>query len=281
MTIRFYSGTNATVGPGVFLKSFLFSGLEGSPDEEAYWFEKEFVIPLHEQFYLPAGDFGYSYEFDNIHSGPILAYGGSGNDTYFWRYNDMFGWEKLLVSGLWDGFYMEVYTEPGNDPALSDINGYKFEDVNGDGFWDAGELGLGGWDIYLDMNENGQYESSEPNVVTDPNGYYEFLGLTPGAYTVAEVMQNGWSQTFPAGDGTYQLVTDPNGVYPDNNFGNKGSRSADIELPAGVDVEDLLLMASQWLESSGGSPADIAPATLDGRVDYLDFEVLSRQWLIN
>jgi hypothetical protein len=284
--VRFYSGTNIATCPGVFLQSFELDGLEGLPDGlpngTAYWYEKEFAIPLRDQFFLPAGDFGYSYEFDNGDSGPVLASGGSNNDIYYWRFLEALGgWSKVFLTGSWEGFFLNVYVDPRNDPALSDIEGYTFDDVNVDGIWDAGELGLGGWEIYLDTNDNGQYEASEPNTVTDPNGFYEFVGLSPGVYTVVEIMQDGWAQIYPAGDGTHRLITDPNVVYSNNDFGNKSDWSADIELPVGVGVEDVLLMASQWLESTGSPSADIAPAALDGRVDYLDFEVLSRQWLTN
>ena len=33
-----------------------------------------------------------------------------------------------------------------------------------------------------------------------------FLNLDPKTYTVAEVLQNGWTQTFPGGDGTHVLA---------------------------------------------------------------------------
>lgn len=101
------------------------------------------------------------------------------------------------------------------------ITGYKFDDVDGDSVWDAGEPGLEGWEIYLDTNDNGQLDPGEPNAVTGsgPAGYYEFPNLSPDSYVVAEVSQAGWTQMFPGGAGTHSVVLDPNEVV-ELNFGN-------------------------------------------------------------
>lgn len=41
----------------------------------------------------------------------------------------------------------------------------------------------------------------EPNATTDENGNYSFVDLPAGSYVVAEIMQEGWSQTYPTSDG--------------------------------------------------------------------------------
>jgi len=118
--------------------------------------------------------------------------------------------------------------------ATSQIHGTKFNDLNGNGVRDGGEPGLERWEIYIDTNGNDQHDIGEPNSITDTNGDYEFLELAPDTtYTIAEVMQDGWTQTLPGGDGTYQIIAEPNRVYPDNNFGNRiagGDISAEIAL---------------------------------------------------
>jgi formylglycine-generating enzyme required for sulfatase activity len=63
---------------------------------------------------------------------------------------------------------------------------------------------LSGWTIYLDDNNNGVLDPGEPSTVTDANGNYEFDNLQPGTYTVHEVQQPGWEQTFPAGSATVE-----------------------------------------------------------------------------
>ncbi|MCM0590374.1 MAG: Calx-beta domain-containing protein [Gloeotrichia echinulata DEX184] len=79
----------------------------------------------------------------------------------------------------------------------AEIRGQKWHDIDGDGVKDAGEPGLQNWTIYLDTNSNGQLDNSETSTTTDANGNYQFTNLRPGIYTVAEVQQSGWKQTFP------------------------------------------------------------------------------------
>ncbi|MTJ32622.1 S8 family serine peptidase, partial [Aphanizomenon sp. UHCC 0183] len=79
----------------------------------------------------------------------------------------------------------------------AEIRGMKWHDLDGNGVKDAGETGLQGWTIYLDTNTNGQLDNGEISTITDTTGNYQFTNLRPGIYTVAEVQQPGWKQTFP------------------------------------------------------------------------------------
>ncbi|WP_421656267.1 FG-GAP-like repeat-containing protein [Leptothermofonsia sp. ETS-13] len=90
-----------------------------------------------------------------------------------------------------DGILASV-TKPGS------LQGRKWSDLDGDRISDPGEPGLPGWTIYLDLNQNGILDTGEPSTQTDANGNYTFTNLTAGTYTVAEVPQSGWQQTFPA-----------------------------------------------------------------------------------
>ncbi|MFV2065380.1 MAG: FG-GAP-like repeat-containing protein [Pirellulales bacterium] len=83
-------------------------------------------------------------------------------------------------------------TRPG------EIHGRKWLDANGDSEPGRDEPGLPGWRIYLDLNNNGQFDDGEPTTTTDQDGSYWFMDLPPGSYTVAEVPQPGWIQTFPS-----------------------------------------------------------------------------------
>lgn len=74
------------------------------------------------------------------------------------------------------------------------IGGLKYGDDNANGVRDEGEAGLPGWTINLYRMVDGEpvfYGST----VTGEGGAYAFVGLPPGTYTVAEVLQTGWVQT--------------------------------------------------------------------------------------
>jgi len=96
------------------------------------------------------------------------------------------------------------------------LSGMKFEDLNANGAKDSGEPGLSGWTIRL---MNGATEVA--STVTIADGSYSFTGVLPGSYTVEEVAQNGWTQSYPASPGTYP-VTLASGVDgpKDIDFGN-------------------------------------------------------------
>ncbi len=100
----------------------------------------------------------------------------------------------------------------GNQPRVrpSAISGVKWIDINGDGNRDEDEPGLGGVTIYIDRNENGQLDRNEPRTRTlfddptteqDESGRYRFERLAPGRYVIAEIVPDGFVQTFPGASG--------------------------------------------------------------------------------
>jgi uncharacterized repeat protein (TIGR01451 family) len=81
----------------------------------------------------------------------------------------------------------------------SSIGDRVWNDLNGNGAQDSGELGLSGVRVYIDSNNNGVWDTGEPSALTDANGNYRFFGLTAGTYTVRVD-----PATYPAG---YQPTT--------------------------------------------------------------------------
>jgi hypothetical protein len=87
-----------------------------------------------------------------------------------------------------------------------EIHGVRFHDLNGNGVQDPGEPGLGHLWIYLDLNRNGRLDPGEPTTLTLPDdpltpdvdeaGTYSFTGVPPGSYSVMEVTESGWEETF-------------------------------------------------------------------------------------
>ncbi len=109
ITIRFYSGTTSSSCPGTFLAGWNLSGLPGSGG-----YILTFNIPAGQEFTLPPGAFGYSYQMTVADTGPLICSGGSGQQDLFWK-NCALQW---FGGSPWAGFYMDLYAE---DPAVQDI----------------------------------------------------------------------------------------------------------------------------------------------------------------
>ena len=66
------------------------------------------------------------------------------------------------------------------------IYGTVFNDVNLNGKLDAGEQGLAGRTVFLNLDGTGVADSNNASTTTDASGNYSFTGLAPGSYTVME-----------------------------------------------------------------------------------------------
>ncbi len=94
-----------------------------------------------------------------------------------------------------DDILVTVETGP---PLVHAIRGLAWNDADADGVRDAGELGLAGWTIYLDLDSDGELDIGEPTATTAADGSYVFTDLPAGSYTVAQIVPAGWEQTAPA-----------------------------------------------------------------------------------
>jgi hypothetical protein len=137
---------------------------------------------------------------------------------------DNFSLTNLFYSQM--SHFSVVPDVPLPQPDAGAITGVKWEDLNGDGRRDDGEPGLPGWTIFLDNNGNGRLDDGEASTTTNENGFYAFDDLAPGDYTVVEVQQDGWEQTYPGGTGIWENQTLGSGeILSGVNFGNKDSYS--------------------------------------------------------
>ena len=71
------------------------------------------------------------------------------------------------------------------------VSGLCFNDINGDGIQDGGDVGLAGVQVYLDLGDNGQRDDIDPIAVTDADGMYGFGGLSDRVYSVTLLGQPG------------------------------------------------------------------------------------------
>ena len=92
-------------------------------------------------------------------------------------------------------------------------------------------LGLEGWTVYLDQNQNGRRDVGEPSTTTDANGDYTFTALPPGTYVVAEDLQPRWTQMAPI-EGTYQVAISGDEVVTGKDFHNLIVPSGNNQDPA-------------------------------------------------
>ncbi len=147
--------------------------------------------------------------------------------------------------------------------SMAEIQGVKWNDLDGDGVQDAEEPGLAGWEIYIDSNSNDQWDDGEPIATTDADGLYTLSGLEPGTYTVAEVQQTGWTQIFPVSPGTHSVVLTEGQVIDGIDFGNQA-------LPGEIH-------GSKWNDLDGDGTWDTGEPVLAGWEIYLDANE-NEQW---
>ncbi|MHA2089921.1 MAG: SdrD B-like domain-containing protein, partial [Candidatus Kariarchaeaceae archaeon] len=84
------------------------------------------------------------------------------------------------------------------------ISGYKWEDLDGDGIWDPGELALNDWTIYLFQDDTSRNPANAyataltgNNTAGWADGYYEFTVIESGTYYIRENLQAGWTNIYP------------------------------------------------------------------------------------
>ncbi len=143
------------------------------------------------------------------------------------------------------------------------ISGYKYEDLNGNGVLDAGEPGVEGWNITLDVPRVAGVEvalNGELATQTDANGYYEFTQLECGNYIVSEGSRDGWFNTSPTsvsvelacgGSGTADFLNSRYGKisgYKWLDADNNGAISSGDNPVAGVTIK--LMQGTQEIAST-------------------------------
>ena len=114
------------------------------------------------------------------------------------------------------------------------LSGFKFNDLNADGFQDFGEPGLQNWVIFDDVIQDGILNNSntanngvcdanalEPCELTAADGSYS-MTLSAGVHEIREVPQAGWFQSYPGvEDGGFHTINITASTLLDHiDFGN-------------------------------------------------------------
>jgi hypothetical protein len=103
-------------------------------------------------------------------------------------------------------------------PTTGSAGGTVWNDINGDGIRQAGDVGIPGWTVFVDLNTNRVRDAGEPFTTTDANGVYNIPNLAPGTYKVREITPSGWNPTIGFdGQATANVTAGKTAV---NDFGN-------------------------------------------------------------
>jgi protocatechuate 3,4-dioxygenase beta subunit len=125
---------------------------------------------------------------------------GLTNGTYNVTEGMMTGWtnastspmsQMVIINGqdMPDVNFTNMLLPP--TPVGINISGFKINDTNGNGVWDAGEMGIPNWKIML-LNDTGVQLA---NTSTDASGFYQFMNIFPGDYNVVEELKAGFTPT--------------------------------------------------------------------------------------
>lgn len=98
------------------------------------------------------------------------------------------------------------------------VSGVVYSDVNEDGSLDGGDGLLAGRRVFLDLNENGNWDVGEPSDITDAQGEYALTDIEPGDYRVAVVLNPDDTITEPVA-GFYDISLAAGQFLTDQDFG--------------------------------------------------------------
>jgi hypothetical protein len=164
--------------------------------------------------YDPFGPGGPSFSF-NYYTDPTQGNGGALSQSLL---------DLLRQLGLGTIAGM-VYTHDETAAELpilqfstAKISGQVFQDFNQNGVADAREPGLAGATVFLDVNSDGRLDPGDPTAVTDQNGFYQFVNLAQGSYTVRLVTSANYRLASPA-LGFARAVLESGANLPGVNFG--------------------------------------------------------------
>ncbi len=166
-------------------------------------------------------------------------------------------------------FFLDPPNDPnGNPDDNGNILGVVFNDLDTDGIRDPGEIGLPGFIVFIDANENGALDIGDTQATTSSNGSFFFSDVAPGLHRIDIHIENegtdnaSWRLTTPA-VGYREVQLGAGGTVQGVSFG--------VENRADADWGDLPETYST-LASSNGPNHTVVPgfqfgASIDGEVN--------------
>jgi len=113
------------------------------------------------------------------------------------------------------------FGDRGTAVAAASISGTVFNDANGNGIQNSGELGIAGVVLYIDPDNAGVFQTGDPQTTTNSAGVYAFTGLSAGTYIVRQVFPAGDTQTSPTKGYGKHVTVAAGQAAAGANFGDK------------------------------------------------------------
>jgi large repetitive protein len=137
--------------------------------------------------------------------------------THYIRVVQPSGWSQTLPAA---GFLTAVVTNNntvsgltfGSNQVNASATGFVWNDANGNGIRDNGEGPMAGIWVYIDLDGDDRIDLSEPSAISKTDGSYNLQFPGAGTYTIRQVLEPGYIQTYPGGAGEHTLPYD--GVHP-------------------------------------------------------------------
>ena len=143
-------------------------------------------VPLYMRVNRAGNNWTQNYSLDGINWNTSISFNRAMTVTSIGPFagNEALGANPPpAFTGLIDYIFNTKSPIVPEDAIKSSISGFKIDDKNADGSWNAGEIGIPNWKISL-VNENTGLEIS--NTTTDPSGQYVFPNLLGGTYRLTE-----------------------------------------------------------------------------------------------
>lgn len=103
------------------------------------------------------------------------------------------------------------------------ISGYIFRDRNQNGAYNYGERAIANWRVFIDVNNDGVWnKNTEPSLLTNAQGYFEFRSVSPGFVALRAYRYKGYKPT--TGANYRPLKVTANAILTAQDFGQVPTR---------------------------------------------------------
>jgi len=153
--------------------------------------------------------------------------------------------------------------DPGPDPSTvpGRIGGVVFNDANNNGTRQGTEGGVQGVRIYVDANNNQEFDTGELFAISNQFGAYDLSNIPPGEISIRIDVESPLGQTAPAGDAFFIDLL-PNGNQQGLLFGVRNLATRDFG-----DLTGFPTTIAQNGASHEIKPGNFLGTFIDGEVD--------------